>query len=137
MESMNLKKAARANRDVNSQLEELVRAMKALRKGDLTIRLDKTRADIFGEAADAYNDMVDMLDAFAGEVTRLAREVGTEGKLGGRAEVAGVRRGEPQGRGCRATRICDRPGDGSRFRTRGRSTFVSVRGCASAGASWI
>ena len=64
--------------------------MEAVRKGDLTIRLDKKRADTFGEVADSYNSMVDMLDAFAGEVTRLAREIGTDGKLGGQAEVAGV-----------------------------------------------
>src|SRR5205823_4135093 len=42
------------------------------------------------ELKDTINTMVDQLNAFAAEVTRVAREVGTEGKLGGQAEVAGV-----------------------------------------------
>src|SRR5262249_57548326 len=42
------------------------------------------------ELKDTINTMVDQLNAFAGEVTRVAREVGTEGKLGGQAMVRGV-----------------------------------------------
>src|SRR5262249_438389 len=42
------------------------------------------------ELKDTINTMVDQLNAFAGEVTRVAREVGTEGKLGGQATVPGV-----------------------------------------------
>ena len=42
------------------------------------------------ELKNTINTMVDQLNAFAGEVTRVAREVGTEGKLGGQAEVKGV-----------------------------------------------
>ena len=42
--------------------------------------------------ADTINTMVDQLNAFASEVTRVAREVGTEGKLGGQADVQGRRR---------------------------------------------
>ena len=42
------------------------------------------------ELKDTINTMVDQLNAFAGEVTRVAREVGTEGKLGGQAQVPGV-----------------------------------------------
>ena len=42
------------------------------------------------ELKNTINTMVDQLNAFAGEVTRVAREVGTEGKLGGQAEVPGV-----------------------------------------------
>src|SRR2546422_1277055 len=42
------------------------------------------------EMKSAINTMVDQLNAFAGEVTRVAREVGTEGKLGGQAHVLGV-----------------------------------------------
>src|SRR5262249_56624157 len=44
------------------------------------------------ELKDAINTMVDQLSSFASEVTRVAREVGTEGKLGGQAEVKGVAR---------------------------------------------
>jgi HAMP domain-containing protein len=48
------------------------------------------RAGEILELKDTINTMVDQLNAFAGEVTRVAREVGTEGKLGGQAEVPGV-----------------------------------------------
>ena len=44
----------------------------------------------FSSSKDTINTMVDQLNAFAGEVTRVAREVGTEGKLGGQAQVPGV-----------------------------------------------
>src|SRR5205085_7894149 len=53
----------------------------------------KIAADAKGEILeqkDAINTLVDQLHAFAGEVTRVAREVGTEGKLGGQAQVRGV-----------------------------------------------
>ena len=75
---------------IEKQLERLLEAMEAVRKGDLTQRLKKEREDIFGELAGSYNSMVDNLSTFASEVTRVAREVGIEGKLGGQAEVAGV-----------------------------------------------
>ena len=53
----------------------------------------KITVDVRGEILElknTINTMVDQLNAFAGEVTRVAREVGTEGKLGGQAEVKGV-----------------------------------------------
>src|SRR5262249_21959091 len=53
----------------------------------------KITVDVRGEILelkDTINTMVDQLNAFAGEVTRVAREVGTEGKLGGQAYVSGV-----------------------------------------------
>src|SRR5205807_4503936 len=53
----------------------------------------KTDVDVRGEILEmknTINRMVDQLSAFASEVTRVAREVGTEGKLGGQAEVKGV-----------------------------------------------
>ena len=53
----------------------------------------KITVDVKGEILElknTINTMVDQLNAFAGEVTRVAREVGTEGKLGGQAEVPGV-----------------------------------------------
>ena len=72
------------------QLRELLEALEAVRKGDLTKVLRKGREDIFGELAESYNGVVDILNRFSGEVTRVAREVGTEGKLGGQAKVEGV-----------------------------------------------
>src|SRR5207302_1412600 len=62
----------------------------AVANGDLS---KKVTVDVQGEILElksTINVMVDQLNAFAGEVTRVAREVGTEGKLGGQAEVRGV-----------------------------------------------
>src|SRR5947209_5905322 len=62
----------------------------AVARGDLS---KKITADVRGEILEVkntINTMVDQLNAFAGEVSRVAREVGTEGKLGGQAEVEGV-----------------------------------------------
>ena len=73
-----------------TQLQEFLDALAAVRKGDLSRKLKKDREDIFGELADSYNNMVDTLNTFSAEVTRVAREVGTEGKLGGQADVPGV-----------------------------------------------
>ena len=62
----------------------------AVAKGDLT---QKITVDVKGEMLELkenINQMVDSLNVFAGEVTRVAREVGTEGKLGGQANVPNV-----------------------------------------------
>ena len=67
----------------NTQARMLLQALEALRKGDLTVRLEKETEDIFGQLADSYNQTVDSLGIFASEVTRIAIEVGVEGKLGG------------------------------------------------------
>src|SRR4030095_7409456 len=62
----------------------------AVAKGDLS---KKITVDVRGEILElksTINTMVDQLNSFASEVTRVAREVGTEGKLGGQAQVPGV-----------------------------------------------
>jgi methyl-accepting chemotaxis protein len=62
----------------------------AVANGDLS---KKVTVDVKGEILElksTVNIMVDQLNAFAAEVTRVAREVGTEGKLGGQAEVRGI-----------------------------------------------
>src|SRR5207247_8699617 len=62
----------------------------AVQQGDLS---KKITVDVRGEILDlkqTINTMVDQLNAFAKEVTRVAREVGTDGKLGGQANVEGV-----------------------------------------------
>ena len=74
----------------DTQLREILEALEAVRKGDLTKKLKKEKKDIFGELADSYNTMVDSLSTFSSEVTRVSKEVGTEGKLGAQAEVPGV-----------------------------------------------
>ena len=72
------------------QLRDVSRVATAIANGDLT---QKITADVRGEILqikDVINRMVDQLNGFAAEVTRVAKEVGTEGKLGGQAEVRGV-----------------------------------------------
>ncbi len=72
------------------QLRDVSKVATAIANGDLT---QKITVDVKGEILqikDVINIMVDQLSSFASEVTRVAREVGTEGKLGGQAEVAGV-----------------------------------------------
>ncbi|MEW2395963.1 HAMP domain-containing protein [Streptomyces sp. NPDC046862] len=92
---------ARVN-DVNQLLDALVapaanatRVLDAVAGGDLTQRVDlhdgnrQLRGDL-RRLGRAVNTMVDQLSLFTGEVTRVAREVGTEGRLGGRAKVRGL-----------------------------------------------
>ena len=72
------------------QVRNIADVTKAVATGDLT---KKITVDVKGEIAelkDTINTMVDQLRSFASEVTRVAREVGTEGRLGGQAEVPGV-----------------------------------------------
>jgi HAMP domain-containing protein/signal transduction histidine kinase/DNA-binding response OmpR family regulator len=72
------------------QLRDVSKVATAIATGDLT---QKITVDVRGEILqikDVINTMVDQLSSFASEVTRVAREVGTEGKLGGQAQVKGV-----------------------------------------------
>src|SRR5262244_3463704 len=72
------------------QLRDVSKVATAIAKGDLS---QKITVDVSGEILqikDAINTMVDQLNSFASEVTRVAREVGTDGKLGGQAVVPGV-----------------------------------------------
>ncbi len=81
--------------DLVQPTTEVARVIGAVAKGDLsqTMSLDIDGRPLTGEflrTAKTVNTMVDQLGAFASEVTRVAREVGTEGKLGGQAQVKGV-----------------------------------------------
>ncbi len=62
----------------------------AVAKGDFTTKITVDARGEILELKNTINTMVDQLSSFASEVTRVAREVGTEGKLGGQAEVKGV-----------------------------------------------
>ncbi|SFW85644.1 HAMP domain-containing protein [Chitinophaga sancti] len=76
--------------NLTSQVRNIAEVTKAVASGDLT---KKVTIDVKGEILDlknTINTMVDQLNSFSVEVTRVAREVGTEGKLGGQAEVQGV-----------------------------------------------
>jgi HAMP domain-containing protein/CheY-like chemotaxis protein len=75
---------------LTSQVRDIAQVTTAVANGDLT---KKITVDVRGEILElknTINTMVDQLSSFAAEVTRVAREVGTEGKLGGQAEVRGV-----------------------------------------------
>ncbi|MFC4563172.1 HAMP domain-containing protein [Nocardiopsis mangrovi] len=76
--------------NLTNQVRDISQVTTAVARGDLG---RKVTVDVQGEMLqlkDTVNTMVDQLDSFADEVTRVAREVGTEGKLGGRANVKGV-----------------------------------------------
>jgi HAMP domain-containing protein/CheY-like chemotaxis protein/signal transduction histidine kinase len=76
--------------NLTAQVRNIAEVTTAVARGDLS---RKITVDVKGEILElknTINTMVDQLNAFAGEVTRVAREVGTEGKLGGQAQVTGV-----------------------------------------------
>ncbi|WP_224548682.1 HAMP domain-containing protein, partial [Mesorhizobium sp. CA16] len=76
--------------NLTGQVRNIAEVTTAVARGDLS---KKITVDVKGEILElksTINTMVDQLNSFAGEVTRVAREVGTEGKLGGQAEVRGV-----------------------------------------------
>src|SRR5207244_63667 len=76
--------------NLTGQVRNIAEVTTAVAKGDLS---KKITVDVKGEILElksTINTMVDQLNAFSGEVTRVAREVGTEGKLGGQADVKGV-----------------------------------------------
>src|SRR5690348_507917 len=76
--------------NLTSQVRNIAEVTTAVQQGDLS---KKITVDVRGEVLElknTINTMVDQLNAFSGEVTRVAREVGTEGRLGGQAEVRGV-----------------------------------------------
>src|SRR5207244_1224285 len=73
-----------------SQVRNIADVSTAVARGDLSKKITvNVRGEIL-ELKDTINTMVDQLNGFASEVTRVAREVGTEGKLGGQAYVSGV-----------------------------------------------
>jgi HAMP domain-containing protein/CheY-like chemotaxis protein/signal transduction histidine kinase len=72
------------------QLRDVSAVATAIADGDLTRKITVEAAGEILQIKDVVNAMVDRLSLFADEVTRLAREVGTEGKLGGQAEVPGA-----------------------------------------------
>ncbi|GAA0919120.1 hypothetical protein GCM10009549_37150 [Streptomyces thermoalcalitolerans] len=72
------------------ELRQLLAGLTAVRDGDFGTRLPEDADGLMGDIATVFNGMVDQLSVFTSEVTRVAREVGTEGRLGGQAKVPGV-----------------------------------------------
>jgi HAMP domain-containing protein/signal transduction histidine kinase/DNA-binding response OmpR family regulator len=76
--------------NLTSQVRNIAEVTTAVARGDLSRKIDvEVRGEILA-LKNTINTMVDQLNGFAAEVTRVAREVGTEGKLGGQAQVPGV-----------------------------------------------
>ena len=106
--------------NLTGQVRNIAEVATAVARGDLSRKITvDVRGEIL-ELKDTINTMVDQLNAFAGEVTRVAREVGTDGKLGGQAQVSGCRGNlegsygqceldglEPDGPGEKHRRSCD------------------------------
>src|SRR5204862_132856 len=76
--------------NLTDQVRNIAQVTTAVAKGDLSQKISVEAQGEVAQLKDTINTMVDQLSAFADEVTRVAREVGTEGRLGGQADVPGV-----------------------------------------------
>ncbi|MFG3104366.1 HAMP domain-containing protein [Streptomyces sp. NPDC048182] len=76
--------------NLTSQVRQIAQVTTAVARGDLSQKIDVDARGEILELKSTINTMVDQLSAFAEQVTRVAREVGTEGRLGGQAQVPGV-----------------------------------------------
>jgi HAMP domain-containing protein len=76
--------------NLTAQVRNIAEVTTAVANGDLSRKISVDAKGEVNELKNTINTMVDQLRSFAGEVTRVAKEVGTEGKLGGQAEVKGV-----------------------------------------------
>src|SRR5436305_1935435 len=76
--------------NLTAQVRNIADVATAIAGGDLSKKITVNVSGEILQLKETLNTMVDQLNAFAGEVTRVAREVGTDGKLGGQAEVPGV-----------------------------------------------
>src|SRR6202040_1741176 len=73
-----------------AQAPNIAEGSAAIANGDLSKKITVNVSGEILQLKETINTMVDQLNRFAGEVTRVAREVGTEGRLGGQAQVSGV-----------------------------------------------
>src|SRR5204863_219534 len=76
--------------NLTNQVRNIAKVTTAVAKGDLSQKITVDAKGEIAELKNTINTMVDTLNSFAAEVTRVAKEVGTEGKLGGQADVKGV-----------------------------------------------
>src|SRR5205807_1554375 len=76
--------------NLTAQVRNIAEVTTAIARGDLSKKITVNVSGEILQLKDTINTMVDQLNSFAGEVTRVAREVGTEGRLGGQAQVPGV-----------------------------------------------
>src|SRR4029079_13925417 len=76
--------------NLTAQVRNIAEVTRSVANGDLSKKITVDAKGEVLELKSTINTMVDQLNSFAAEVTRVAREVGTEGKLGGQADVKGV-----------------------------------------------
>ncbi|MET8951894.1 HAMP domain-containing protein [Streptomyces sp. NPDC004393] len=76
--------------NLTSQVRQIAQVTTAVARGDLSQKIDVDARGEILELKNTINNLVDQLSAFAEQVTRVAREVGTDGRLGGQAQVPGV-----------------------------------------------
>ncbi|MEU2782618.1 HAMP domain-containing protein [Streptomyces sp. NPDC007110] len=76
--------------NLTSQVRQIAQVTTAVARGDLSQKIDVDARGEILELKNTINTMVDQLSGFADQVTRVARDVGTEGRLGGQAQVPGV-----------------------------------------------
>ncbi|MFE4646695.1 HAMP domain-containing protein, partial [Streptomyces sp. NPDC056730] len=76
--------------NLTDQVRQIAQVTTAVARGDLSQKIDVDARGEILELKNTINTMVDQLSAFADQVTRVAREVGTDGRLGGQAQVPGV-----------------------------------------------
>ncbi|MDQ2701552.1 MAG: HAMP domain-containing protein [Pseudomonadota bacterium] len=76
--------------NLTTQVRNIAEVATSVAKGDLSRKIAVDAQGEIAQLKDTLNTMVDQLNGFAAEVTRVARDVGTEGKLGGQAQVPGV-----------------------------------------------
>uniref|UniRef100_UPI003F877326 HAMP domain-containing protein n=1 Tax=Actinosynnema sp. TaxID=1872144 RepID=UPI003F877326 len=76
--------------DLSAPTTELSRVLAAVARGDLSQELTVSSRGELAALVDSFDSMTSTLRTFAGEVTRVAREIGTDGRLGGQAQVPGV-----------------------------------------------
>src|SRR5688500_9911053 len=77
--------------NLTNQVRNIAEVARAVASGDLSKKITVSARGEVLELKTVLNAMVDQLNAFSAEVTRVSREVGVEGRLGGQAEVPGVR----------------------------------------------
>lgn len=78
-------------KNLTEQVREIAVVTTAVAHGDLSRKIERPARGEILQLQQTINTMVDQLQSFATEVTKVARDVGTEGKLGGQAEIAGVK----------------------------------------------
>lgn len=85
--SIPIKETLKNEEYATKQLNKILFALDAFKKGDISVRLNKEEDDIFSEIAEAYNSMVEMISGVGGEVSRISKVAGIEGNLTARASA--------------------------------------------------